>query len=487
MRSLFCIVLLLFSATMFGNERPNIVFFLVDDLGVTDIKAYNPNTFYETPHLNQLAADGMRFTTAYTSGNVCSPTRYSIMAGRYPTRSGITNHIGNNRSERFDPAPIVNVMEADEKSLGRAFKDAGYRTAYIGKWHIGRLGPARHGFDIVGGDGRFLSPEYEAIKFPQYPPLTPDHPTFIETRTDRIVEEALIVLDAFHSMEKKPFLLFLGFHQPHTPLGASEKYIEHYRQKKIELGLQDDDAKDFVYEEQNFISEDEPRRTRIRQNHEVYAGMVMHTDECVGRILDKLDELGLGENTIVVFKSDNGGLTSSEGLPTSNLPFRLGKGWMYEGGIRTPLIIRWTKSVKPNTVSDVPVISTDFYPTLLDLAGLPAQPQQHLDGVSFAPLLRGEKKDLPQRDLFWHYPHYGNQGGFPSSAIRAGDYKLIQRLEDGRVHLFNLADDIGEQNDLAETMPEKVAELRKRLFDWYKETNAQFLEPREGRMPWRPE
>jgi len=487
MRSLFFIVLLMFSTPLWGTEKPNIVFILADDLGATDVGAFNPNPFYETPRLNHLAQEGMRFTTAYAAANVCSPTRYSIMTGKYPARSNITNHLGNNRSERFDPAPLGNVMPLEEKTFGTTFKNAGYRTAYMGKWHLGRLGPAQHGFDIVTGDSRFLAPEYKDIELVQNPPITPDHPTFIETRTDWITRDALTVLDAFQSMEKKPFLLFLSLYQVHTPHGASEKYVEPYRKKKSELGLQDDNTKDFANEEQNFISTDDPRLTRIRQNHEVYAGMMSHTDECVGRILDKLDELGLRENTIVVFMSDNGGLTSSEGLPTSNLPFRCGKGWMYEGGIREPLIFRYPKLVKPNTVCDVPVISTDFYPTLLDLAGLPLQPQQHLDGISFAPLLRGERQDLPTRDLFWHYPHYGNQGGFPSSAIRRGDYKLIQRLEDGREHLFNLREDVGERNDLAEKMPEKVAELRKSLFDWYKATGAKFLEPREGRMPWRPE
>jgi len=479
---------LLFSAVVLGAERPNIVFILADNLGVTDIGAFNPNTFYETPRLNRLAEEGMRFTTAYTAGNVCSPTRYSIMAGKYPVRSGVTNFLIGTQSERFEPAALDHFMPLEEKTLGDAFKEVGYRTAYIGKWHLGdlnRYGPSKQGFDVVSGDERFLSPEYKDIAFARHPPIPQGEP-WIETRTGQFTEDALTALDAFQSMEKKPFLLCLSYYQVHVPLDASEKYVEPYRRKKAELGLQNDEAKDFADEEQAHFT-DAPRRTRIRQNHEVYAGMVAHMDECVGRVLDKLDALGLRENTIVVFMSDNGGLTTAEGWPTTNLPFRAGKGWSYEGGIRGPLIVRWPQSVKAGTVCDVPVISNDFYPTFLDLAGIPAQPQQHLDGVSFAPLLRGEKADLPQRDLFWHYPHYSNQGGFPSSAIRAGDYKLIQRLEDGRVHLYDLKNDIGERNDLAEKMPEKVAELRQRLFAWYKETGARFLEPKDGRIPWRPE
>ena len=488
MRNIFCITLLFFCTTAFGAEQPNIVFILADDLGVNDIGAFNPDTFYDTPHINRLAEEGMRFTSAYTACNVCSPTRYSIMAGKYPVRSGITNFLAGNRSEKFEPAALNLFMPLEEKTLGEAFKEAGYRTAYVGKWHLGdfnQYGPHRQGFDVVSGDGRFFDPEYKAITFPQYPPIPQGDPV-IEIRTTRMTEDALTVLDAFHAMEKKPFLLYLSFYQVHVPLGASEKYVEPYRKKKIELGLQDDDAKDFADEEQVHMT-DNPRKTRIRQNHLTYAGMVSHSDECVGRILNKLDELGLRENTIVIFMTDNGGLATAEGSPTTNLPFRCGKGWNYEGGIRGPLIVRWPKSVKANTTCNVPVISTDFYPTLLDLAGVPAQPQQHLDGMSFASLLRGEADDLPQRDLFWHYPHYSNQGGFPSSAIRAGDYKLIQRLEDGRVHLYDLKSDIGEHNDLADTNPEQVAELRKRLYAWYKETDARFLEPKDGQTPWRPE
>jgi len=489
MRSLSFVALLLVSTTILGAEKPNIVFILADDLGVNDVGVFNPNTFYETPQLNRLAAEGMRFTNAYAAANVCSPTRYSIMTGKYPARSGITDYLPNARSERFNPAKLDLFMPLEEKTLGETFKEAGYRTAYFGKWHLGdetQYGPAKQGFDIVSSDIRFLSPEYEnRIKFADNPPLRRDDPR-IEIRTTQITDDALTVLDAFQSMEKKPFLMYIALYQVHSPFGASEKYVEPYRNKKRELGLQDDAAKDFADEEQCYIT-DEPRKTRIRQNHVIYAGMVSHCDESVGRVLDKLDALGLREKTIVVFMSDNGGLATTNNFPTSNFPFRGGKGWNYEGGIREPLIVRWTTSVKPNTVCDVPVTSTDFYPTLLDLAGIQAQPQQHLDGVSFASLLRGEMKTLPSRALFWHYPNYGNQGGFPSSAVRLGDYKLIQRLEDGRTHLYNLKDDVSERNDLAEKMPEKVAELRKLLFDWYKATGARFLEPKNGGMPWRPE
>lgn len=214
--------------------------------------------------------------------------------------------------------------------------------------------------------------------------------------------------------------------------------------------------------------------------------MVETMDTSVGRVLAKLDELGLSDNTVVCFTSDNGGLSTSEGSPTSNLPLRGGKGWLYEGGIREPYLIRWPGVTRPGSVCDVPVVSMDFYPTILDIAGLPLRPEQHLDGVSLVPLLKQEG-DLARDALFWHYPHYSNQGGIPGGAIRVGDYKLIERFEDGRVHLYNLADDIGERHDLAEQMPERVDAMRRRLHDWYVEVDAKFLQPKDGREPWRPE
>ncbi|MDR2116753.1 MAG: sulfatase [Planctomycetaceae bacterium] len=473
------------------NTKPNIVFILADDLGVMDIGAFNPNTFYETPNIDRLAAEGMKFTTAYAACCVCSPTRYSIMTGRYPVRSGITNFLAGKRSERFEPAALDLFMPLEETTLGEAFHEAGYKTALLGKWHLGNpkdYGPQFQGFDVVSGDIRYIAPSVTNLTLPNLPPINKKtSATVIETRTTQITDDALLVLDAFKDSPKdSPFLLYLSFYQVHVPLGTSEEYVAPYRDKKQKLNLQNDEARDFTEEEQVHLS-DQPRKTRCRQNHEIYAGMISHTDACVGRVLAKLKELGLDENTVVVFMSDNGGLATAEGLPTSNLPFRTGKGWNYEGGIREPLIVRWSKTIQAGSVCNVPVISTDFYPTLLDLAKLPLKPEQHLDGISFASLLKGEKTLLKRDALFWHYPHYSNQGGFPSSAVRVGDYKLIQRLEDGRVHLFNVTEDMGEQTDLAEKMPEKTKELQKLLFHWYQDTGARFLEPKNGQTPWKPQ
>lgn len=478
-------VLLLSSAMAAESTKPNVVFILTDDLGVMDIGAYNSSTFYETPHVDRLAREGMRFAEAYTACNVCSPTRYSIMTGKYPVRSGITNYLVGTRSERFEPAPLNTEMSLAEITLGEAFKENGYQTAFLGKWHLGNVkeyGPHLQGFDIVRGDFSYIAPTWFGLDLPVHPKLTQPRQKS-EFLTEQITQDAILVLEA---VKDKPFFLYLSFYQVHSPILASEEYVAPYRKKKADLKLQSDDSLDYAEEEQALVSAQKPRLTRIRQNNEIYAGMMDHADKCVGRVLDQLDRLGLAENTIVVFMSDNGGLTTAEGSPTSNLPYRCGKGWNYEGGLRAPMIVRWPRKVKAGTVATKPVISTDFYPTLLELCGLASKPDQHLDGVSFAAQLEGKPMNVEHDALFWHYPHYSNQGGFPSSAIRMGDYKLIVRLEEGRSHLYNLANDPGERTDLAATMPEQVALMKKKLFQWYADTGAKFLEPKNGVTPWTP-
>ena len=467
--------------------KPNVVFILTDDLGVMDVGAFNPQTFYETPHLDSLAKDGMRFTAAYTAGNVCSPTRYSIMTGKYPVRGGITDWLVGTRAERYEPAELNRFMPLAETTLGEAFLEAGYRTAYLGKWHLGppaEYGPQVQGFEIVRDNGSFsyVHPAIQNFAFPERLSFPGNNPPRVELQTEQTTQDALLVLEA---IKDQPFFLFLGFDQPHSPIAASEEFIEPYREKKERLGLQTNPALDFADEEQIFVTENK-RQTRIRQNNEVYAGMIDHTDKCVGRILNKLDELGIADNTIVLFTTDNGGLTTAEGSPTSNLPYRTGKGWNYEGGLRGPLIVRFPGKVEANSVSDLPVITNDFYPTLLELCGLPLKPEQHRDGISFAATLTGKVQMKTHDALFWHYPHYSNQGGFPSSAIRMGDYKLILRLEDGRMHLYDLANDVGERNDLSASQPERVETMKNKLLEWYTETEARFLRPKEGRIPWRP-
>ena len=279
----------------------------------------------------------------------------------------------------------------------------------------------------------------------------------------------------------KPFMLYLAFYSVHTPLQARDDLVAKYKARAAKLKTS---GPEFEEEEQVWPV-DGKRKVRVRQNHAVYAAMVEAMDEQIGRLLDKLDQLRLADRTAVFFMSDNGGLSTSEGSPTSNVPLRGGKGWVYEGGIREPMIIRWPGAAKQGSTCDVPVSSIDFYPTILEMAGVPIKPDQELDGLSVVPLLKGADR-LEREALFWHYPHYSNQGGFPGGAVRIGDWKLIERYEDGRVQLHNLADDIGEWYDLAGQQPERVAAMTRKLHRWYGHVGARFLEPLPGGpKPWR--
>jgi arylsulfatase A-like enzyme len=462
-------------------EKPNFVFFLVDDLGYMDIGANNPDTFYETPNVNQLAREGMRFTNGYAACPVCSPTRYSIMTGKHPSRVDATDWFTGRRSGRFLPAVLNDKMPLAEITIGEALREAGYRTAFVGKWHLGpteEYWPEAQGFDVnIGGHNRGSPPG--GYFSPYRNPRLSDGPEG-EHLTARLADESIKILDQF---KDEPFLLYLAFYTVHTPLQGPSPLVEKYKAKAEKLATAGEP--EFADEEQIWPT-DQPRRVRILQNHATYAAMVESMDTHVGRVLRKLKELGLDQKTAVLFMSDNGGLATSEGSPTANLPLRGGKGWLYEGGIREPFIIKWPGVTPPGSTCDHPVVSTDFYPTMLEIAGLPAKPKQHLDGVSLVPLLRQSGTPGP-RALFWHYPHYSNQGGFPGAAVRVGDYKLLERFEDGQVHLYDLKDDLGERNDLAKQMPEKVRDMRAQLHDWYREVDAKFLRPKEGGpQPWRP-
>lgn len=467
--------------TVAADRRPNIVVILADDLGAMDIGASNPSTFYETPNVDRLAREGMRFTKAYAANPVCSPTRYSIMTGKYPTRGHCTNYFTGVREARFRGAPFDSAMLPDEYTLAEALKSVGYRTAIVGKWHLGQTvpsSPERQGFDTYFA-GRDQGSRARGYFVPSRGPL-PKNGAESEYLTDRLAEEAVKVIG---SMRDGPFLLYFAQYAVHTPLQAPAELITKYEAKARRLGLVD--KAEFGDEEQVW-EVGAPRKVRVLQRHATYAAMVETMDRAVGRVLAELERLGLAENTIVCFMSDNGGLSTSEGSPTSNLPFRGGKGWVYEGGIRVPLILKWPGVVAPSSTCAVPVMSLDLYPTLAEVAGATIPAGQSVDGVSLVPWLKGGRGSAHDA-LFWHYPHYSNQGGFPGGAVQMGDWKLIERYEDGRTHLYNLADDVGERNDLAAAMPERAAALRERLHDWYRDVDARFLEPRPGGpMPWRP-
>ena len=445
------------------SKKPNIVFILADDLGWADLGCYG-STFHETPNLDKLAGQGMRFTDAYAACAVCSPTRASIVTGKYPARLHITDWIpgrGEKPEQKLKQPDFQQFLPTDEFTIAKVLKAGGYRTAFIGKWHLGEspsCWPEHQGFDLnIAGCGHGQPPSY----FSPYgfPNLT-DGPKG-EYLNERLTDEALKFIER---SKDKPFFLYLPHYAVHTPLQSKAAVIEKYKKKASSLP---------ACGPETFM--DNGRKVRQVQNHPVYAAMVESLDESVGRIMDKLTELGLDKNTIVIFTSDNGGLSTSEGSPTSNLPLRGGKGWPYEGGVREPLLVRWPGVTKPGSVCGEPMISTDYFPTFLGMAGFPIHPEGELDGLSLVPVLEG--KAIPERPLFWHYPHYSNQGGSPNGVVRLGDYKLIEWYEDMRTELYNLKDDPGEHHDLAASMPGKVDQLRNLLHDWREEVNAQMPSP----------
>ena len=443
---------LLSSRAAAGGEPPagklNIVLILADDLGWRDLGCFG-STFYETPALDGLAAQGMKFTRAYAAANVCSPTRASIMTGKYPARLHTTNFFGGNRRGRLLPPEYRQNLPAEEITIAEALQKHGYKTAIAGKWHLGGKGslPADHGFEVVigaqCGPGRG-------------PADDPHFATMLSTKAAEFIEQA----------KDQPFFLYLPLHSVHVPLKTRPELLEKYKAKAAAL-----------------LAPAGPRevpigdhKARAVQDHAVYAGMVQEMDEAAARVLKKLDELKLTERTVVVFASDNGGLCTAEGSPTANLPLRGGKGWNYEGGIRVPWIVRLPGRVAAGSTCDVPVISNDLYPTFLALAGLPMPLEQKVDGVSIVPLLE-QKGTLAERTLFWHYPHYSNQGGRPGGALLSGSMKLVEFFEDMRGEAYDLAKDIGEQQDLAAAQAQRIEELKKALADWRQSVGAQMPTP----------
>ncbi len=459
---------LLFSISTITAQPLNVLFILVDDLGWRDLGCYG-SSFYETPNIDSLAATGVRFTEAYAASPVCSPTRASILTGKYPSRLAITTYIGAPQPGEWDrntpllPAAYADRMPLEEETLAEAFKAAGYATFFAGKWHLGPEGywPEDQGFDVNCG-GIELGGPYGGDKYfsPYGNPRLEDGPPG-EHLPDRLASETVKFIEAHR---QQPFLAYLSFYSVHTPLMARADLEAKYENKRQMAPAES-------------WGREGGRTVRMVQNHAVYAGMVEAMDAAVGKILDYLDRSSLAERTVVVFMSDNGGLSTSEGHPTSNLPLRAGKGWLYEGGIREPMIIRAPGIGTSGSTCNVPVISTDFYPTLLDLAGLPRRPGQHRDGISLLPLLRGPAATLARESLYWHFPHYGNQGGLPGAAIRQGPYKLIEYYEDQRTELFRLDVDPSEQYNLAAQEPVRVEMMRRQLHQWIQETGAKAPAP----------
>lgn len=444
--------------------KPNIVFFLVDDLGWKDIGA-NGSTFYETPHIDRLAGEGVRFTQAYAASPVCSPTRASIMTGKNPARINLTQFIGGPGNPDY-----LHNLPLEEVLFPELLKDAGYKNIFLGKWHLNnrdgedKFWPDKQGFDInIAGHwrgGLYIPNKYFS---PWDIPNLTNGPEG-EYMTDRLADEAVDFID---KNSENPFLLYLSFYSVHAPFCAPEARVDKYIDKKDELGIDD---------EERFGQYQVADRTityRKTQDHPTYAAMVESMDMAVGRVLDKLKEMGVDDNTIVIFFSDNGGLSTSEGRPTANTPLRAGKGWLYEGGIREPAIIKWPGKTDKGKVTDAVITSMDFYPTILEMAGLPLHQELHKDGKSLVPLLKN-KVEKVHNECYFHYPHRSNQGGRPASVIRDGDYKLIVSLNDNRLELYNIKNDVGEEDDLANTLSQVRDSLYNKLQLWWKEVDARF-------------
>ncbi|MBM4024975.1 MAG: sulfatase [Planctomycetes bacterium] len=453
------------------KRKPNIVFILVDDLGWADLGCYG-SRYHETPNLDKLASQGMRFTNAYAACAVCSPTRAAVMTGRYPARLGVTDwirsrfqggkipedkknptkHVGDKKQKLLCP-PNALWLESQEITIAEALQQAGYVSCHIGKWHLGTDDwyPEKQGFEYnIGGCDFGQPPTYFD---PYFRKGQGDIPTLAARRpgeylTDREADEAVRFL---REHKDRPFFLHLAHYAVHTPIEAKAEVTKKYEAKPP-----------------------------TQQKNARYAAMIESVDDAVGRICAVLDELGLADNTAIFFTSDNGGL-----LPvTNNTPLRSGKGYPYEGGIRAPLIVRWPGVVPAGSTSDEPVTSVDYFPTLCEAAGVPLPADREIDGVSLVGHLQSAGRQPLDRDvLFWHFPHYRGADVVPYSIIRAGDWKLIKRYEGKTFELFDLKNDLGERNDLADARPEKTQELDAKLREWLTRTHAKLPIPNPDYEP----
>jgi len=486
---------LLLAPLLHAAEKPrNVVFILVDDLGVTDIDIDGSDPFYETPNLEKFAKSAVNFSNGYASCPVCSPTRSAIMTGQNPARTNHTDFFGASHEflepipENYDPladleatkkmmgkrakfpiwpAPYLGNLSHAHTTLPEALKKHGYATFFAGKWHLGKKGyyPQDHGFDVNIGGNQGGGPYGGKKYFSPYGNAQIEDGPEGEHLTERLGRETANFIKA---NKDKPFLAYLSFYAVHTPLMAPEDLVKKYQMKRKKLGLDDE------------FAPEPPRENRTVHSHATYAAMLESMDSAVGQVLDTLEAEGLVDNTLVIFTSDNGGLSTSEGSPTSNLPYRAGKGWLYEGGIRVPLLVRDPSTGHPGETSAEPVYSTDFYPTILAATGHELLPEQHIDGKSFLTYLEKPSTAPSDRALIWHYPHWGNQGANPGTAIREGKWKMIRWTWPARTELFDLEADPGESADLSKKNPEVVAGLTERIESFLAEANAYPPTPNPG-------
>jgi arylsulfatase A-like enzyme len=462
---------------------PNVIVILADDLGWADLSCYG-STFHESPNLDKLAAQGMRFTQAYSSSPYCSPSRAAIMTGRHPARVKITDYIpSNGKSGKLLPAEMKMELPLEEVTMAEVLRDAGYATWHVGKWHLGERGflPEDQGFEVN------IAGNHSGAPTSFFWPYGHDNPTAAkryhgspvpglveggqqgEHLCDRLTSEAMKLIEK--RKPEQPFFLYLPFYDVHTPIMAKPELVKKYEAKAARLGLPPVPKTPGSTEDNRAHGGIQAKMPETQVNP-TYAAMIETMDTNVGLLMAKLDELSIADNTLILFTSDNGGHNV-----TSNRPLRGCKGWLYEGGVREPWIVKWPGMTKPGSTCDVPVMNTDILPTVLEVCGLPTKPDLHKDGVSFASLLKGETKPVHDA-LFWHFPHYGNHGSGPCSSVRVGDWKLIHWLEDDSVELFDVVNDPSEKTDLAARQPDRVKDLRARLDAWRKETDANMPRPK---------
>ncbi len=435
------------------DQKTNVVLILIDDLGWKDLGCYG-STYYKTPNIDRLAREGMRFTDGYAACNVCSPTRAAIMTGKYPARLLLTQWLPsgrwNSKKNKMREGRYISNLPLEEITIAEALRETGYQTAFMGKWHLGTetyYYPEHQGFDVnvagrdYGAPGNYFYPFKGSWKIPTTGKIlhkaTPLKGKKGDYLVDRLADEASSYI---RKHAKEPFFLMLSHYAVHTPLqGKPEKMKAYQKVTKSK-----------------------------RQGKPAYAAMVESVDDSVGKVMKTLSELKIDDRTLIIFTSDNGGFARA----TDHSPLRANKGSNYEGGIRVPFIIKWPGRTRPGSLSKEPVISTDFYPTILEVAGQKLRPYQHLDGKSLVPILTGQPT-FSREALYWHYPHYNQHPqSFPSGVIRAGKWKMIEAYETGELSLYNLSEDIGEKNNLATQYPEKLAELYANLTAWRNEVGA---------------
>ena len=440
-----------------ADKRPNVIVIFTDDHGYSDLSCQEVLPDVRTPNIDKLAGGGVRMTNGYITSPQCVPSRAGLLSGRYQSKFGLETNTDYVKGGLDGFGDAITIAER--------LKKAGYATGMAGKWHLGSEGhwPEDQGFDInIGGHHRGSPPGGYYAPWTN-PALKANKPG--EYLTERLTEESIKFLEQRDAT--KPFLLYLSYYNIHTPIQPYKKRIEHYNAKAEKM-----------FEGETPTQSEHEGSTRMRQDNAALASMVAAVDDSVGALLGKLNELKLDQNTVVIFFSDNGGLSTRGGKrfgPGCNLPLRASKGWLYEGGVREPTIIRAPGITQPGSVSHKPMVSMDFFPTMLDLAGLPAQPKLHADGQSLLSQLRGN--ETGHRTLYWHYPHYHGSSWKPGASIRDGDWKLIEFYHHDKVELYNLANDIGEQKNLATRESKKTAELRAKLRAWQKSMKAKMPVP----------